>query len=316
MQESGSQVRHGRRPNVLIADDQEDKRIMLSKALELEGCNIILARDGREALEIVEAEQPDLVITDVRMPRMDGFELARAIRSNPRTRFVPVIIQTSANNEAEDVLRGSEAGALGYFTDPSDLGLLLARARTLIDFRQYLDSCEEAAFTDHLTGLANRRRFERQLAREVNRTIRYGHAFCLLLLDIDHFKRINDTFGHDMGDEVLRHLGRALQEATRGIDLAARVGGEEFAVILPETKLEPGWEVADRLRETIEHLRVPTVGIVTASFGVAEFPACASSSSILLNVADVAMYEAKSAGRNRVCRAKVIEENNPVPGGV
>src|SRR4029453_10276857 len=125
---------------------------------------------------------------------------------NPKTKFIPVILQTAGRHKAEDLRRGSEVGALGYITDPTDLELLLARARTLLDFKSYLDSCEEAAFTDHLTGLANRPRFERQLEREVERTRRSGRPFCLLMLDIDNFKLVNDTHGHETGDEVLRQL--------------------------------------------------------------------------------------------------------------
>jgi len=179
--------------NVLVVDDDSDKRTLLSVALEMEGYAVCVARDGAEGLEMVESFQPDLIITDVMMPKLDGYELARRVRANPQTRFIPIIIQTAASNGARDARRGSEAGALGYITDPTDIDLLLARARTLLDFKNYLDTCEEAAFTDHLTGLANRRRFERQLERELTRTLRYNRPFCLLLLDIDNFKRVNDA---------------------------------------------------------------------------------------------------------------------------
>jgi diguanylate cyclase (GGDEF)-like protein len=302
--------------NILIVDDEEDKRRLLVVALRLEGYGVITARDGQEALEIVESFMPDLVITDVRMPRMDGFELARAIRLNPRTRFVPVIIQTAANNRPEDLLTGSQAGALGYFTDPTDLDLLFARVKTLLDFKQYLDSCEEAAFTDHLTGLANRRRFERQLDREISRTERYGRPFCLLIIDLDNFKKVNDSFGHEAGDETLRVLARTLQAGTRGIDMSARLGGEEFVVILPETDLDGGIEVADRLREAIALTSIPNVGTITASIGIAEFPLCASNANELFSAADAAMYGAKRAGRNRVMAVPGFEENRSVPKGV
>lgn len=303
--------------NVLVADDEEEKRHLLMVALQLQGYSVITASDGKEALDLVESAQPDLVITDVRMPRMDGFELASAIRANPNTRFVPVIIQTAASNQREDLLRGSEAGALGYFTDPTDIGLLLARVRTLLDFKQYLDVCEEAAFTDHLTGLANRRRFERQLDREVARSTRYGHTFCLLILDIDNFKRVNDTFGHDAGDETLRCLGKAVQEETRGIDVASRIGGDEFAIILPETELEAGIEVAERLRKAISSIQIPAVAHVTASVGVAAFPFReGTTGSALVNAADAAMYEAKRAGGNRVVQTSGNVQNRSVAGGV
>src|SRR5919202_3641038 len=251
--------------NVLLVEDDEDKRLLLKVALELAGYNVTTANDGVDGLQAVDALQPDLIITDVMMPRMDGYEMVRKIRANPSTRFIPVIIQTAARNAADDIRRGADAGALGYITDPTDLDLLLARARTLLDFKNYLDTCEEAAFTDHLTGLANRRRFERQLEREVSRTRRFERPFCLLLLDIEHFKLVNDTHGHDAGDEVIRRLGVALQAGTRGIDTAARIGGEEFAVILTETDFASGLEVAERLRASIAAAHVPPAGHVTVS---------------------------------------------------
>ncbi len=286
---------------VLVADDDLDKRQLLTIAFEKEGYEVRSVADGEQALRAIEAWQPDLVVTDVMMPKLDGYELARRVRDNPRTRFIPIIIQTAARHAAHDIRRGAEVGALGYLTDPTDLGLLLARARTLLEFKRYLDSCEEAAFTDHLTGLANRRRFERQLRREVARTNRYAHPFCLLLIDLDEFKQINDSFGHATGDEVMRRVARVLQAETRGIDTAARIGGEEFAIILPETGFSAGVEVARRLRCSLKRAKMPEpVAQVTASFGVAEFPACARDAEELLRAADVALYRAKNRGRDRV----------------
>jgi diguanylate cyclase (GGDEF)-like protein len=295
--------------NVLVVDDDPDKRMLLTVALQMAGYEVRTANDGEEGLAAVEAYQPDLIITDVMMPKVDGYELARRVRANPVTRFLPIIIQTAARNDAQDLRRGSEVGALGYITDPTDIDLLLARARTLLDFKRYLDTCEEEAFTDHLTGLANRRRFERQLEREVSRTLRYSRPFCLLLLDIDNFKLVNDTHGHEAGDETIRRLSLTLQAGTRGIDLAARIGGEEFAVILPETDFEGGIDVAERLRIAISEMLIPSVGGITASFGVAEFPLCAATGRELIVVADAALYEAKRGGRNRVERGTPIEAN-------
>jgi diguanylate cyclase (GGDEF)-like protein len=295
--------------SVLVVDDDPDKRMLLTVALQMAGYEVRTANDGEEGLAALESFQPDLIITDVMMPKMDGYELARRVRANPQTRFLPIIIQTAARMGADDIRRGSEVGALGYITDPTDIDMLLARARTLLDFKHYLDTCEEAAFTDHLTGLANRRRFERQLEREVSRTMRYGRPFCLLLLDIDNFKLVNDTYGHEAGDEVIRRLALTLQAGTRGIDLAARIGGEEFAVILPETDFEGGVDVAERLRIAIRETEIPPAGTITASFGVAEFPVCAAAGRELLAVADAALYQAKRGGRDRVERGSVAEAN-------
>jgi diguanylate cyclase (GGDEF)-like protein len=298
--------------NVLVVDDEPDKRQLLAYALGQEGYEVTTASDGVEGLTAAEVRQPDLIVTDVMMPRMDGYEMVRRLRSNPLTRFIPVIIQSAARAGAQDVRLGSEVGALGYLTDPTDIDLLRARARTLLEFKQYLDTCEEAAFTDHLTGLANRRRFERLFAREVERTLRYGHPFCLLLIDIDNFKEVNDRHGHDAGDEALRRVGNVIQAGTRGIDVGARIGGDEFAVILPETSLARGLEVAERLRAAVSALEVPAVGRITGSFGVAELPACAARGDGLRAAADAALYESKRAGRDRVASAPPLADPNPV----
>jgi diguanylate cyclase (GGDEF)-like protein len=301
--------------NVLVVDDDPDKLHLLEMALRLVGYEVRTAVDGHEALSAIAAYQPDLVISDVMMPGMNGYDLARQIRENPRTKFIPIILQTAAHFEAEDLRRGSEAGALGYITDPTDLDLLLARARTLLDFKSYLDSCEEAAFTDHLTGLANRRRFERQLDREVERTQRYLHPFCVMMLDIDHFKQVNDTYGHDSGDEVITRIGKILREGTRGIDLAARIGGEEFGIILTETALEAALEVGERLRVAINSAEIPGVRRVTGSFGVAECPAHGPTAREIFAAADAALYAAKRQGRDRVEHAGG-KSNSAVAGDV
>jgi diguanylate cyclase (GGDEF)-like protein len=302
--------------NILVVDDNPDKLQLIEAALSLAGYQVTTAVDGVEALAVIEGYQPDLVITDVMMPRMNGYELAQRIRANPVTKFIPVIMQTAAGRRSEDLRRANEVGALGYITDPTDLDLLLARTRTLLEFKAYLDVCEEAAFTDHLTGLANRRRFERQLEREVGRVERFGHPFTLLMLDIDSFKKLNDSFGHDAGDDAIRRLGKVLREGTRGIDLAARIGGEEFAVLLVETRKDVGCEVAERLRASIKSLEIPRAGHITASFGVAECPNDAQTAADILKAADVALYEAKRNGRDRVVALEAVQSNSMAVGDV
>ena len=302
--------------NILVVDDNDDKLQLIEAALSLAGYNVTTASDGVEALAAIESYQPDLVITDVMMPRMNGYELAQRIRENPVTKFIPVIMQTAAGRRTEDLRRANEVGALGYITDPTDIDLLLARTRTLLEFKAYLDVCEEAAFTDHLTGLANRRRFERQLEREVARVERFAHPFTLLMIDIDSFKNVNDTFGHDAGDDVIRRLSKVLCEGTRGIDLAARIGGEEFAVLLVETRKDGGVEVAERLRAAIKSLEIPRAGRITASFGVAECPSDAQTAAEILKAVDVALYEAKRNGRDRVVALQSRRSNSVAAGDV
>src|SRR5262245_20055020 len=164
---------------ILVVDDNPDKLSLLEAALSLAGYRVTTATDGDEALAAIESYQPDLVITDVMMPRMNGYELAQRIRANPLTKFIPVIMQTAAGRRIEDLRRASEVGALGYITDPTDLDLLLSRTRTLLEFKAYLDVCEEAAFTDNLTGLAKRRRFMRKIESEVIRIHGLGLMFCV-----------------------------------------------------------------------------------------------------------------------------------------
>ena len=308
------QTRMPEKFHVLVVDDDHDKGKMLELALGMEGYDVHIATNAREALAAIESFQPDLVISDVRMPDVNGYELARRIRENPRTRYIPIILQSASTIEDSEFRLGEEVGALGFITDTTDLDLLLARSRTLLDFRGYLNTCEEAAFTDHLTGLANRRRFERQLEREIVRTARYGHPFCLFMLDIDDFKTVNDTFGHEAGNEAIRLLAKKLQEGIRGVDLAARIGGDEFAVILPETDVGRGVEIAERLRQAIKASQIPTANsgttTITASIGIAESPSDAETSADLLACADAALYEAKDQGRDRVIRGQRVGANS------
>jgi diguanylate cyclase (GGDEF)-like protein len=289
-----------RQYNVLVAYDGAQSRQFLSDALRLAGYGVWTASDTAAALYAVKLNKPDLIVACGRRESCDGYELARQVHALDETRFVPVLIRPDAGGEGELDFR-AEAGPLVYAHDAADVESLLARARTLLEFKTYLDSCDEAVHIDALTGLPNRRRFDRRLEQEISRTQRNGRPFCLVTFDIDHFKHVNDTYGHPCGDEVLRQMARAAAAETRtNVDLLARVGGEEFALLLPETNFVAGAEVAERLRARVAGMRVPQVGRITASFGVSEFPLCAPTPDELLAAADQALYTAKRTGRNRV----------------
>jgi diguanylate cyclase (GGDEF)-like protein len=284
---------------VLIIDDEPDKRELLKLAFEVDGYKVLTANDGVEGLAVVFGGYwIDLIVTDVMMPNMDGYEMVRRVRANPQTRFIPVIIQSATRSAAQDSRLSAEAGALGFIDDPTDLDLIRARARTLLELKSYMDSTEEAAFTDDLTGLANNRRFKRQLEREVARSQKYGHPFCLCLMEVDNFVKLNEVFGRSAGEEVLCSVGDALLAGTRGIDLAARLEQSLFALILPETPYKQCLEVAERLIVTIERLNVPGVSErITVSCGISEFPAAAQDSSGLLEATHLALGGEKRARR-------------------
>lgn len=291
-----------RQPNVLVAYDDQATREFLADALRLAGYAVAAAADLSAAHAAVALKQPDLLVAAGRSATLDGYELARQMHAADETRFVPVIIRpTCAAAQAHELDFGAATGALVSVHAAADVESLLARVRTLLEFKAYLDECETAVNTDVLTALPNRRRFARKLEQEVARTGRYGRPFCLVVFDIDHFKLVNDTYGHAAGDEVLRQIAKAAAEETRAdVDLLARIGGEEFAVVLTETNFVAGAEVAERLRARIRALRVPQVGRVSASFGVSEYPLCAPDAQALFTAADDALYTAKRTGRNRV----------------
>jgi two-component system cell cycle response regulator len=297
--------------DVLVVDDEPDKRGVIAMRLKLEGHNVREAENAAEALELFEQSAPDLLVTDISMPGLDGFQLIERVQQNPLWTDIPVLIQTAHATTPEHMTRAAELGALAYVTDPTNLDLLIARARVLLKLKERLDTLTEQASTDALTGIANRRRFNARLERELSRAARTRRPFCLILLDLDHFKRINDEFGHPRGDDVLACVGELLAEHIRGMDTAARYGGEEFALIVPETGVQGGIETAERLRRAIQSDCLSVgVGTVTCSFGVAEYPsdvgANGNHAQGLIAAADRALYAAKQGGRNRVCIASEV----------
>ena len=293
---------------VLVADDSAIYLKLVEHILLSDSCTVLLAKSGREAFAIFEREHPALVITDWEMPDLTGIELCKEIRANSESTYV--IILTS-NAEKKDVVEGLSAGADDYLTKPFDGGELLARVRVgrrLIDLHQQVEAqnrlLEELALTDALTGLANRRAIEAWAAHQLSGAARHGFPLWVVLADMDHFKSINDSYGHDAGDAVLKQFAKILKANTRRSDIAGRIGGEEFLQALTHVDETGVQVVANHIRTQFGaeefHFGGRTVS-VTVSMGVAGFfSKRAPEFSELLKRADMALYAAKCAGRNRV----------------
>ncbi len=306
---------------ILVVDDVPVNVHLLKTYLSTEGYNVITARDGEEAIDQVRNHHPDLVLLDVMMPKLNGYEVCRIIKNDRRTNFIPVIMVT-ALNEVEDKVKGMEAGADDFISKPFNKLELLVRVRSLLRIKYLNDALSEKlvelqrakeelrqlAITDGLTGLYNYRYFKEQLLLELNRARRHNSHVSLFMIDIDHFKQYNDNHGHPAGDLVLQTIARLLKENVRNIDLAARYGGEEFALVLMETRKDDACRVAEKLRKLIEKHKFEFEdsqpnGKITISAGVATFPEDGQDFDNLVAAADRRLYQAKQDGRNQVCAA-------------
>jgi diguanylate cyclase (GGDEF)-like protein len=303
---------------VLVVDDVPVNIQLLTTYLSAEGYQVISARDGQKAIEQVQTTHPDLVLLDVMMPALNGFEVCRLIKSDPKTKFIPVIMVT-ALNELSDKIKGIDSGADEFLTKPFHKLELLARVRSLLKQKELHDELQEKvaelekaraelqqlAITDGLTGLFNYRHFKEQLEHELSRAHRHSLHLSLIMTDIDHFKHYNDTNGHPAGDDVLRGIGSLLKSNIRNIDIAARYGGEEFALILPDASKEAAKVVADKIRRLVEiqefeFEELQPKGKLTISTGVSTYPEDGNDADHLVQVADKRLYLAKQAGRNMV----------------
>ena len=295
---------------ILLVDDSGIQRRWLRRQLESERVEIIEAADGLEGLKICLENPPDLILLDLNMPFFDGFEILRRLKDDRRTFSIPVIVVSGAS-ETSDKTRGLDLGAIDYVTKPYDVVELKARIRVGLRTKRMQDLLEERAHVDGLTGLFNRHALEDRLANEWGMHRRHGGALAVWVADLDHFKSVNDTYGHPAGDEVLRRTSEIIRASVRTTDMAARYGGEEFVVIAPHCGLAGVLKTADRFRERLANTSIIMEGAcinVTVSIGVAAWPEdAASSAADLLAVADRALYLAKDSGRNTVRRLPTNE---------
>ena len=269
--------------------------------------DILASTSGEEALVLAASESIDLILLDVEMPGMDGYEVCRKLKQNPYTKNIPVIF-VSAANDVQHETKGLEIGAIDYIIKPSNPAIIKARVKNHLELKKYRDILERISLIDGLTGIANRRHFDQTLEKEWRRALRHGDILSLALIDIDFFKKYNDYYGHIAGDQCLQKVGSILTESLkRASDLGARYGGEEFVILLPSTAKEGALAVAERIRSNVEALGIShemseVAKHVTVSIGVAAIkPELDKVPSNLIRQADSALYQAKNAGRNRVC---------------
>jgi diguanylate cyclase (GGDEF)-like protein len=289
------------RPVALLIDDSPDVQKLLTMRLRGEGIDVLSAGDGVEGLRLVREAMPSVVLLDIDMPGMDGFEVLRTLKDTDATLHVPVIM-LSGLHSPHDKVTAFDLGAVDFITKPFDVTELRVRVRSALRVSHLLRMLAQRAQIDGLTGLYNRAHFNQRWDEEVSATQRHSRPLSLALFDLDHFKSVNDTYGHPAGDAVIQGLAKLLQRECRQSDVACRYGGEEFALIMPETLPQDAAAVCERVRESLSAIVWPRhpERSVTCSVGVAGSQASAVPAERWLEVVDRNLYRAKKEGRNRV----------------
>jgi len=297
---------------ILIIDDSPDSLRIAKARLESECDAIVCADGGKAGIELAHREKPDLILLDLDMPDLSGFDVCRALKADSETCMIPVIF-LSGMGGAEDKVKGLDLGAIDYVTKPFDAFELCARVRAALRTKHLQDLLFAHANIDPLTGLPNRRVLQERMKVEWDRVQRHGGRFSFIMADIDRFKYINDTFGHHVGDRILQEVAQVFARQCRSTDLPARFGGDEFAVSVPCEWAENAANLAERCRKGVESLRLAVndeAFATTLSLGVAD-TSVASSPEDLIQQADKALYQAKAAGRNAVHCCQSVD---PLPG--
>jgi len=297
---------------ILIVDDMAENVTLLSRILANQGYIVQTADNGAQAIDYARTASPDLILLDINMPGMDGFETCVRLKQDERTRDIPVIF-ISALDAVEEKVKAFHAGGVDYIPKPFEYEEVQARVKTHLAILRLRIQLQAAnleltvlANQDPLTACFNRRHFMEQAEKELQRSIRYQRPLSLVMLDIDKFKNFNDQYGHQVGDQVLCALVNLCQKELRSVDILGRYGGEEFIILTPETDAGGGLQAAERIREKIEKMEIASIktkSSVTVSIGVASLDSDfnpAQTLDTLIKRADQALYAAKSAGRNCV----------------
>lgn len=291
-------------PTVLLIDDSQFVHRLLDARLRSESIELRSAEDGKSGIELAVECTPALILLDLDMPVLDGFETLRMLKDDPRTRDIPVIV-LSGMNSSQDKVAAFDLGAIDFVTKPFELTELRARVRSSLKMFALLQMLSQKAQIDGLSELFNRTYFDDRLRSEFDRAIRHGQALSIAMIDIDHFKSVNDTYGHPAGDSVITGVAKLISRETRSVDIACRYGGEEFAIIMPETEPERALQLSERIRILCEQMnwsRHPTrsITISVGVVGLREGQSIQVTPETWVEKADRNLYDAKQTGRNRV----------------
>jgi diguanylate cyclase (GGDEF)-like protein len=300
---------------ILLVEDDKLQAEITKDYLVKYGYKVLIAVDGKSAIKTLSSQNVDLVLLDVVLPDISGYDVCRWIKVNDSTRFLPVIMLT-IKGSTKDKVEGLRIGADDYLPKPYNEIELNARiyaslrVKSLRDelirknqqLEEVLTKLEKIAITDPLTGLFNRRYFESVIEKEYNKTVRYKTPTSCLVIDIDYFKRINDNYGHRKGDEVLKEIARLIKDCLRKVDTIARWGGEEFVILMPGTDSQKAYVAAERIKDTIEKNSFSGINEkITISIGISSIPSeYIDSAEKFIDTADNALYEAKAKGRNLI----------------